>query len=234
MTSAPAAPRSWPPGFGLHPRAQAPSADWLERFAATPTSWVSDVMGRSVGTIGLNAYHNDYGLMIAGGAVTVRVRPGDNLMIHKALEIAERGDVIVIDGGGDVSQALIGGNMRTTALRKGIAGFVVDGAVRDLADWAKGIVGLWARGHTHRGPSKEGPGEVNIPVCVGGMAVSPGDLVLADIDGVLAVPQERLTEIWPLVQKQAEREAALQAANAAGPGDPERFNSILRSKGCPV
>lgn len=226
--------KPWPPGFALRPRAAGIDAKWLQRFGGQPTSWVGDAMGRRVGTIGLSAYHNDPDLIAVGAAVTVRVRPGDNLMIHKALELAEPGDVIVIDGGGDTVQALIGGNIRATAIRKRISGFVVDGAIRDLADWAKGGVGIWARGHTLRGPSKEGPGEVNVPVTVAGLVVAPGDLVLGDLDGVLAIPPARLATLWPQVQLVAEKEAGLQAANVAGTADPERFNAILRAKGCPV
>jgi RraA family protein len=226
--------QSWPPGFALRPRAAGIDPKWLKRFRGLPTSWVGDAMGRRVGTVGLSAYHNDYALMAVGTAVTVRVGPGDNLMIHKAIELAEPGDVIVVDGGGDLCQALVGGNIRTTAIRKQISGFVIDGAIRDLADWAKGGIGVWARGHTLRGPSKEGPGEVNVPVSVAGLVVAPGDLVLGDVDGVLAIPPARLSTLWPEVQAVAEREAFLQASNASGSSDPERFNAILRAKGCPV
>lgn len=224
----------WPAGYKLNRRAAGPTPDWLDRFRAIPSSWVSDSLGQSIGTIGLTAYHNDMRLIVAGGAVTVRVRPGDNLMLHKAIEIAERGDVVVVDGGGDISQALIGGNMRLTALRKGIAGFVIDGAIRDLADWAKGEVGVWAKGHTPRGPGKDGPGEVNVPVSVAGLTVSPGDLILGDFDGVVAIPSADLAVLWPLVGKQAEKEAAVRLSNTSGTSDPERFNAILRAKGCPL
>ena len=155
-------------------------------------------------------------------------------MIHKATEIAKKGDVIVIDGGGDLTQALIGGNVQTTAIRKGLGGFVVDGAIRDLVDWAKGTMPVWARGYTHRGPSKDGPGEVNVTIACAGMVVHPGDLILGDADGVLAVRPHELEALWPLVQKQAAKEDSLRTQNARGSSDPDRFNSILRSKGCPV
>ena len=225
---------SWPPGFRIHPRAEGPSPEWLARFKDLPTSWVSDSLGRSVGTIGMHAYHNDVGLMMAGPAVTVRVRPGDNLMIHKAMEMAQKGDVIVVEGGGDVSQALIGGNMQTTAIQKGFAGFVIDGAIRDLVDWASGRMPIWARGSTHRGPSKDGPGEINVPVTVAGMVVHPGDLVLGDADGLLALSPSLLEDVWPHIEAQKNKEATLRQANAAGVADPDRFNKLLRAKGCPV
>jgi RraA family protein len=226
--------KSWPPGFRINPRVDGPSATWITRFQRIPTSWISDSLGRSVGTMGLNAYHNQVDIQVCAPAVTVRVRPGDNLMIHKAMEIAQKGDLIVIDGGGDQTQALIGGNMQATAVQKGLAGFIVDGAIRDLADWATGVMPVWARGYTHRGPSKDGPGEVNVTITCAGMVVHPGDLVFADADGALAVHPSTFEELWPRVQKQIEKEAHLRANNMAGLFDPERFNLILRANGCPV
>ncbi|KDM66145.1 4-hydroxy-4-methyl-2-oxoglutarate aldolase [Acidiphilium sp. JA12-A1] len=191
-------------------------------------------MGRAVGAIGLQSYHADLTLIVAGPAITVRVRPGDNLMIHQAIAMSHPGDVIVIDGGGNVSQALIGGLMRTSAMKKGIAAFVVDGAVRDLAEWAQGGIACYARGHTHRGPTKDGPGEVNVPIACAGMVVSPGDLMICDADGVLAVPAAEAKDLLVRAKAHARREDDIRAANAAGTTDPERFNKLLRSKGCPV
>lgn len=231
MTTATA---KWPMGFAINPRQSGPSDEWLEKFRGVPTSWVSDCVGRSIGTIGLNTYHNNPALMMVGRAFTVRVRPGDNLMIHKALQLVEKNDVIVVDGGGDVSQSLIGGNIQITGHFKGVAGFVLDGAIRDLSDWAKGTMPIWARGHTHRGPSKDGPGEINVPIVCGGMLVNPGDLVIGDADGVMAVPADEIEALWPLVEKQRQKEERLASGNRVGDIDPERFDSILRAKGCPV
>ena len=225
---------SWPQGFRILDRGVGPSQEWLGRLRDTPTSWISDAMGRSVGTYGLNAYHTDINRIVVGTAFTVRVRPGDNLMLHKAIELAEEGDVIVCDGAGDLGQSLIGGNMMTTAVLKKLAAFVIDGAVRDLSDWASNLMPVWARGHTHRGPTKDGPGEINIPIAVGGMPVSPGDLIVADADGVIAVPVDRLEPLWPEIEAQREKEFKTRKANSERLPDPERFNSILRAKGCPV
>src|SRR3546814_5548882 len=97
--------------------------------------------------------------------------------------MAHAGDIIVIEGGGDLIQALIGGLMRTTAMTKKIGGFVIDGAIRDLVEWADGQVPVFAKGHTHRGPSKEGPGRINAPIACAGLVVQPGDLVMGDADG---------------------------------------------------
>jgi regulator of RNase E activity RraA len=155
-------------------------------------------------------------------------------MVHKALMMAQAGDVIVIDGGGDLTQAIIGGLIRTTALTKKLGGFVIDGAIRDLAEWAEGDVPVFARGHTHRGPSKEGPGEINVPVSVGGLVVQPGDLVLGDPDGVIAIPAEAAGTLLPQTLAHLDREAKIRESNMRGTSDPERFDTILRAKGLPV
>lgn len=225
---------NWPIGFRINPRVTTVSDAWIERFAGVPVAFVSDSMGRSVGTMGLRAYHGDLDAIAVGRAFTVRVRPGDNLMIHKALMLIQPGDMLVIDGAGDTTQALIGGNIVANSIFRKISGFVIDGAVRDIAELAVMGMPVWARGHTHRGPSKDGPGEINVPVTVGGLVVRPGDLVLADADGVVAVAPEDLDPLWPHVEEQIEKEKRLRRTAQEGTGDPERFNSILRAKGCPV
>jgi RraA family protein len=225
---------AWPPGYAVNPRVETLARELVTAFRGVPVAHASDSLGRGVGSLGLNSYHADLKLHLCGPALTVRVRPGDNLMIHVALQMAHPGDVIVIDGAGDLTQALIGGLMRTTAIARGIAGFVVDGAVRDLAEWAEGGIAVYARGHTHRGPSKDGPGEVNVPIACGGMSVAPGDLVLGDADGVVSVPAAQVATLLPLVRAHAAREDKIRAGNQAGTPDPERFNALLRQKGCPV
>jgi RraA family protein len=222
----------WPEGYRINPRHQSLPQDLLEAFTKIPVAVAGDCMGRLVGTMGLNAYHGSR--IMCGQAVTVRVRPGDNLMVHKAMMMAGPGDVIVIDGGADVSQAVIGGLIRTTAMTKKLGGFVIDGAIRDLAEWAEGDMPVFARGHTHRGPSKDGPGEINVPVSVGGLVVQPGDLVLGDLDGVIAIPAADAAALLPRTLAHLEREAKIRKTNIEGTSDPERFDAILRAKGLPV
>jgi regulator of RNase E activity RraA len=226
--------KPWPPGYKVNPRVQTLPPALIAAFKGVPAAHAGDNMGRAIGAVGLRSYHNDLKLMVAGPAMTVRVRPGDNLMIHQAIAMAEPGDVILVDGGGDVGQALIGGLMRTSAIARGIAAFVIDGAVRDLAEWAEGGIACYARGHTHRGPSKDGPGEINVPIACAGMAVNPGDLVLCDADGVIVVPAAEAEALLPRVKAHAKKEDQIRTANAVGTTDPERFNALLRSKGCPV
>jgi regulator of RNase E activity RraA len=224
----------WPQGYRINPRAAGPARDLVDAFRAVPVAVAGDCVGRSVGTVGLKPYHGNTPATLCGPAITVRVRPGDNLMIHKAMFMAEPGDVIVVDGAGDLTQALVGGLMRTSAVAKGLGGFVLDGACRDTAEWGEGGMPIFAKGHTHRGPSKDGPGEINVPIACAGLAVNPGDLVLGDADGVIAIPAADLAALLPQVQAHLAKEAKIRETNAKNAADPERFNAILRAKGLPV
>lgn len=224
----------WPAGYRIHPRADGPEAAIVEAFKGIPVAAIGDAMSRNVGAIGLRQYHERLEAVLCGPAVTVRVRPGDNLMIHKALMMVQPGDVLVIDGGGDVSQALVGGLMRTTCLARGLGGLVIDGAIRDLCEWAQDGMPIFARGHTHRGPSKDGPGEINVPVACAGLAVLPGDLIVGDADGVIAVPAAEAAEVLRRSQAHLAKEAVIRETNRSGTADPERFDAVLRAKGLPV
>ena len=172
---------------------------------------ISDQLHRIVGTGELKKYDCSTGTM-AGTAVTVRVRRGDNLAILRAYQYCRPGDVMVIDGGGDTSQALLGGIMSLHAREIGLAGLVVDGAIRDVAEIRQREFPLFARDHTHRGPYKDGPGEINVPVSIDGMIVMPGDVIIGDDDGLLAFPpQEAATLIDKALAQQAKEEATIQA-----------------------
>ena len=226
--------KQWPAGYRINPRVPGPEAEVVEAFKSIPVAAIGDSMSRNVGTMGLRQYHARLDAVLCGPAVTVRVRPGDNLMIHKALMMVQPGDVLVIDGGGDVSQALVGGLMRTTCVARKLAGLVIDGAIRDLCEWAEDGMPIFARAHTHRGPSKDGPGEINVPVSCAGMAVLPGDLIVGDADGVIAVPAADAAEILQRSRAHLVKEAAIRENNREGTADPERFDAVLRAKGLPV
>lgn len=224
----------WPPGYRINPRVQGPSADIVEAFRTMPAAAIGDSMSRHIGTVGLRQYHARLDTVLCGTAFTVRVRPGDNLMIHKALMMVEPGDVLVIDGGGDISQALVGELIRTTCVVKQLGGLVIDGAIRDLTEWAAEGMPIFARGHTHRGPSKDGPGEINVPVSVAGLVVQPGDLVVGDADGVIAVPAADAAKVLEKTRAHLKKEESIRSQNLAGSSDPERFDTVLRAKGLPV
>ena len=130
--------------------------------SSTSLSVISDNLDRLPGVVGLQPFHRS-GRM-AGTALTVRTRAGDNLAVHHALELVKPGDVIVVDGGGDITRALVGEIMKDIALHRGAAGFVIDGAIRDVAAFRASDFPCFARGVIHRGPYKTGPGAINVPV----------------------------------------------------------------------
>jgi regulator of RNase E activity RraA len=113
---------------------------------------------------------------------------GDNLATLRAFDYCRPGDILVVDAGGDVSNAIVGGIITAAAAMLGLAGFVLDGAIRDVAEIREREFPVYARGVTHRGPYKNGPGEINVPVNIGGMVVNPGDIIIGDQDGLLAFP----------------------------------------------
>lgn len=156
----------------------------IEAFRDAPTSIISDNLDRLAGMVGLRPFHRS-GRMV-GTALTVKTRPGDNLAIHRALELVGPGDVIVVDGGGDETRALVGEIMKNIAETRGAAGYVIDGAIRDVASFQTSDFPCFARGVIHRGPYKNGPGAINVPVSVGGTVVEPGDIVVGDEDGVVS------------------------------------------------
>lgn len=224
----------WPTGFIVNPRVSTLSPDLIEAYQTVPVPHASDSMGRHTGARNLIAYHGNQAVTMAGPAITVRIRPGDNLMVHLAMMMAEPGDIIVIDGGGDLSTAVIGGLMRTTAIARKLGGFIIDGALRDVTEWKQGGMPAFARGNVHRGPSKDGPGEVNVPIACAGLQVTPGDLILGDADGVVAIPAHQAASLLIKCQAHAERERTINEKNMTGNLDWDRFNELLRKKGCPV
>jgi RraA family protein len=217
------------PGFRILPMPAPIGKDIIERFQTVVTPHISDSMQRLCGVIGLKPYHHRKKLV--GRAITVKVRPGDNLMIHKAIDIAQPGDVIVVDGGGEVTQALVGELMQMHAQVRGIAGFVIDGAVRDVAAFHAADFPCYARGNTHRGPFKDGPGEINVPVAIGGLVIEAGDLIVGDEDGLVAVPANQLESVLAAANAQAEREQQRKAAILKGEDKRDWIDIYLKQKG---
>jgi RraA family protein len=166
-----------------------------------------------------------------GPAFTVRSAAGDNLLVHKALDTAQKGDVIVVDAGGWLDNAIIGELMAARAKQRGIAGLVIWGAIRDSAEIGAGSYPIYAAGVTHRGPYKNGPGEINVPVVVGGMPVNPGDIIVGDADGLVAVPQEMAERVLASAKSILEKETASIKQILAGTVDRSWVDKALRDKG---
>lgn len=177
---------------GIRKNPSAPQVDEkiLAALRDIPVAALSDNMHRNIGSVGLHPYHRPGPGTMAGTAVTLRSRGGDNLTLLRAFEFCRPGDVIVIDAGGDLSNAVIGGILSFYAATLGTVGVVLDGAIRDLAEIREREYPVYARGVNHRGPRKDGPGEINVPVSVGGMVVNPGDIVVGDQDGLMAFAPE--------------------------------------------
>ncbi|QQC67018.1 RraA family protein [Paraburkholderia ginsengisoli] len=196
------------------PQAASATLDALRELAV---SLLSDNMARASGAVGLLPYHRPKPL--AGSALTIRTRPGDNLAIHRAFELCRPGDVLVIDGAGDLTQALMGEIMATFAESLGVRGLVIDGAIRDVGALRQRDFPVYARGVTHRGPYKNGPGEINVPVTVGGMIVHPGDIIVGDEDGMLAIAPADVDAVIEGARRQQAKEAAALASIADGSFD---------------
>lgn len=220
-------------GFRVIDRARQVTPDQVERFRELPVANVSDSMNRmSAGGAQLRPMHRDG--VLAGPAITVKCRPGDNLMLHYALDIAQPGDVIVVDAGGDLTNAMIGEMMTAYAVKKQVAGIVIYGAVRDSRSIRESDLPVFALGVTHRGPYKDGPGEVNTTIALNGMVVEPGDLMLGDDDGLVCVPFADVEDVYGKAKSKYDAEQAQLQAIAEGTNDRRWVLASLKAKNCPI
>ena len=216
-------------GFRVRTDVPRASPELVGRFRGQATSNIADAMGRF--------HFMDFGirprsgLSLCGVAVTVDARPGDNLMIHKALEVAEPGDIIVVNTNGNTTSAVFGELMCRTAVGAKLGGIVVDGAIRDVdAITALGFP-AFSRALCAGGCDKDGPGEVNSPIACGNTVVMPGDIVVGDVDGVVVVPREEAGEVLGLVAALVERERARIAEIDRGVLFKDEINETLKKKG---
>jgi RraA family protein len=203
-----------PLGWRHNESAAQASPEILDALRGLAVSLLSDNMARSSGTVGLTPYHRP-----KPTAVTVRTRAGDNLAIHRAFDFCRPGDVLVIDGAGELTQALMGDIMASFAQSLGVQGLVIDGAIRDVGSIRARDFPVYARGVTHRGPYKNGPGEINVTVTVGGMVVHPGDIIVGDEDGVLAIAPADVAAVIEAARLQGRKEEAALRSIAQGKFD---------------
>ena len=218
-------------GLRILARGERVSPEQIAAFSHIPVANISDCMTRMTAAGPRLRPMHGHG-RLAGAALTVKTRPGDNLLIHKALDMAQAGDVIVVDGGGDLTNALIGELMTTYARSRQIAGFVVHGAIRDLDVIRAGDFPVYAAGVTHRGPYKDGPGEINVPVAIDGMVIHPGDLIVGDLDGVLAIPRQDIAGIHAAASAKAAAEKQTLEDIARHALDTGWVDAALRRIGC--
>lgn len=220
-------------GFRILDRKTSVDLQTAKKFLNLPVANVSDCMSRlTAGGSRIRPMHKSG--QLAGPALTVKTRPGDNLMLHKAIDLAEPGDIIVCDAGGDLTNSLMGELMLSHALKRGIGGFVLNGAIRDAEAFLDINLPVFAAGVSHRGPYKDGPGEINVLVAIDGMVVKPGDLIIGDWDGVLCVP---LNEVDSILKKTEEKQASeIQEMRKieAGEWDRSWVDKILIERGCEI
>jgi len=182
------------------------SAEVARKAAAFASSILADVAGRR-GALSGRIVPLAPSMRFSGPALTVEVRPGDNLMIHAAMAIAKPGDVILVDGRGDLTSALMGEIMCQQCVALGVAGVVIDGAVRDCEAIRELGFPMYAAGLNPNGPTKFVPGRLNHPISIGGVTVRPGDLVVGDADGVTVIERDKAQAMLPLAAEKVAMES---------------------------
>ncbi|MBI2804458.1 MAG: RraA family protein [Planctomycetes bacterium] len=224
------------PGPGFRVRTDFPRLDkaLYQQLGEFPTPDISDLLNRLYAvdpaiTCLTGAHHR-----LCGPACTVKVFPGDNLLVHKSLDVAQPGDIVVVDAGGSTMNAVLGDLVSTKAKHRHIAGFIVDGLIRDLPGIMPLDFPIFARGVTPIGPLHRGPGEINFPICCGGIVVNPGDIIVGDAAGVVVVPREITHELLARLQSHEEANAAYFASVKRGDFSNQWVDRMLEELNCPT
>ncbi|OZI72723.1 MULTISPECIES: RraA family protein [Bordetella] len=216
------------PSFTLNPAPPVLGADLVAALRSIVTPHLSDNLNRQRGVVGLTRY-NRRGKLV-GSALTVKTRPGDNLFIYHAMTLVQPGHVLVVDAGGDLTNACVGEIMKSYLQQRGCAGLIVDGAIRDVAAFENDEFPCYARGHVHRGPYKDGPGEVNVPVNIGGQVIQPGDVIVADEDGIVSFPPSQAEALVQKAREHAAKEERIMAEIASGAARQSWLHPVLEAK----
>ena len=216
-------------GFRILPAPPRLSDDLVARFRGLSSANLADAMGRF--NFMDPAMRSRSGFALCGRAVTVLCRPADNLMVHKALQLAEPGEIVVVTTCGNTTSAVFGEMMCHTAAAKKLGGIVVDGAIRDVDGIRQLGFASFSRAVCPGGCDKDGPGEINVPIACGNIVVMPGDIIVGDDDGVAVVPREHAEEVLSLVDALMTRERERIAEIKAGGLYKAEIDDALRKKG---
>jgi regulator of RNase E activity RraA len=222
------------PGFTIVKTIERTDESIVEQFRGLASANISDVQGKQntldarVKPAYLPMGH------LCGTAITVKARPGDNLLSTKAIHMAQPGDVIVISGGFDMNLSVWGGVMSAMARKKGIAGVVTDGLVRDVAETRESGLPVFSIGLTPVGPTKEGAGQINLPISCGGVVVNPGDIIVGDEDGVVVIRKEDAEAVLERTQARMELESTWFAQIARGETILEDTDDDMRARGAEI
>ena len=222
-------------GFRVFLQRDLPPKELVEAYKELPAPVVADCMNRLCAlSSAIRLVSKPFAGSMAGPALTVKVRPGDNLLLQKALNMCREGDVVIVSNAGDDSQALIGENMVGYLQYKKAGGLVVDGPVRDIAALKNCPMPIYARGTTPGGPFKDGPGEVNVPIACGNIHVTPGDIVLGDEDGVIIIPLRDAAGLLDAARTFYANDQAKGKASRDGTVDRNWIEKALEAKGCEI
>jgi RraA family protein len=217
-------------GFCINPDFHRPGGEIVAALAELRSPLISDAMGRfQVMDAALRPIIADQ--PIAGPAFTIKVPPHDNLLVHKSLQYVQPGDIVVIDAQADTTCAILGDNVSFKYQKLGVAGLIIDGAIRDVAEIRELGFQIFTRGIIPSGPGKNGPGEINTSVSCGGVVVRPGDLILGDDTGIVVIPQEIAGEVIEKARAKKAQEAEGRRHNEAGDLSAPWVDEILRQKG---
>jgi 4-hydroxy-4-methyl-2-oxoglutarate aldolase len=187
----------------------------LDGLAEAGASTVHEAGGRR-GAVSPEIRPIQRGARIAGSAVTVSCHPGDNLMIHAAVEQVRPGDVLVVTTTSPSTDGMLGDLLATSLRAHGVVGVILDAGVRDVAELREMGFPVWSRAVSTQGTVKASPGSVNVPIVVGGQVVDPGDAIIADDDGVVVVPHERAADVLEAARDRIAAEGSKRARLAAG------------------
>lgn len=218
-------------GYRIYTEIQRPDRAVIDLFKGLPTPNINDNMNRMFALRGLKPYNKT---PLLGPAFTVRVAAGNNLLFNRAIDMAQPGDILVIDGGGFADRALCGEIMFTHAKKRGLGGFVVNGAIRDVEAAEKMDFPIYAVAECSNGPLKNGPGEINAPVVCGGLAIMPGDILVGDADGVVCVRPEDAKEVAEKAWKQNAAEKEILKMIEQQTWDRSGFPKKLADQGCEI
>ena len=220
-------------GFRIYTKINRPDKQLVENFRGLPVAVIADEMNR-LGCMDVRIKPLNR-VPLLGVAFTVRARPGDNLLLHRALDMAVPGDVIIVDGHGDLSNAIAGENMMMWAHRRKLAGVIIDGAMRDLEAIRNMDFPVFAAGIQPKGPYKNGPGEINVPICCGGVVIHPGDIIVGDEDGAVAIHPVDAPAVCKRAQARHQKEAVTRRTIVDGSYDRSAYtDDALRKMGCDV
>ena len=223
------------PGFRLRYEMERPDPETVSGLSRHQTPDISDLMNRLYALEPEIRNMTDPDLRLVGPALTVKVYPGDNLMVHKALDVAQPGDVVVVDTSSSSLTAVLGDLVCTKARHRGIAGFIVDGLIRDLPAIRRlGDFPVFARDVTPKGPLHRGPGEIGHPISCGGIVVNPGDVIVADLNGVVVVPKDISDELLARLDSKAAKESDYVSAVARGDFNNDWVDAMLEASGVEV